>query len=279
MLKFTNILEAFALRPMNLRVNFFRRLILKTKLLPYDKCLEYDLVPRPSYGYCIYNAAKLALSLGYSKISVIEFGVAGGNGLVNVEFHVKQIPKKMDIDIEVYGFDAGIGLPPPEDYRDVPYIWGEGFYKMDVPALEKSLEFSKLVIGDVRETAGSFFDKYKPAPVACVLFDLDYYSSTKAALGIFEGDPNNYLPRVHCYFDDLLNEYIGAYGALTDFNKSHDDKKLANIFGLSFGRVPHHWGDNIFVLHDFVHPRYSDRENQESDQIHLNVDQAVGYRD
>ena len=40
--------------------------------------MDYDEIERPNYAYCMYNAAILAKQLGYSKISVIEFGVAGG---------------------------------------------------------------------------------------------------------------------------------------------------------------------------------------------------------
>ena len=271
------ILEALTLRPLNLRVNLFRRLILRTGVLSYEKRLEYDLVPRPNYGFCIFRAAKLAVALGYPKISIIEFGVAGGNGLLNAEYHAKQIQKVLDIDFEIYGFDSGTGLPPPVDYRDVPYIWGEGFYKMDVPRLEEALDLSKLVIGDLRETSVTFFDRFKPAPIGCVLVDLDYYSSTMEALSLFDGDADNYLPRVHCYFDDLLNEFVGAYRAIKDFNEGHSDKKFAQIHGLSQGKVPHPWGQNIFLFHDFSHSRYNDKEHHTDDQIPLNINRTIGH--
>jgi len=48
-----------------------------------------------------------------------------------------------------YGFDSGSGLPPPRDYRDMPYYFRAGLYQMDRQALERNLKLAKLVIGDV----------------------------------------------------------------------------------------------------------------------------------
>jgi hypothetical protein len=41
--------------------------------------------PRPQYAYGVFHAADLAKRLGVSAISVIEFGVAGGLGLLALE--------------------------------------------------------------------------------------------------------------------------------------------------------------------------------------------------
>ena len=40
---------------------------------------------REHYYYCIRAAAETAAALGIPKISVLEFGVAGGNGLLEIE--------------------------------------------------------------------------------------------------------------------------------------------------------------------------------------------------
>src|SRR5262245_50288865 len=40
---------------------------------------------RPSYTWGVLQAAHLGKALGYPAISVLEFGVAGGNGLVALE--------------------------------------------------------------------------------------------------------------------------------------------------------------------------------------------------
>jgi hypothetical protein len=82
----------------------------------------------------------LAKRLGHSKISVIEFGVAGGNGLVNLEMHVSEIEKLLNVEIDIFGFDTGGGLPPPKDYRDLPYYWKPGYFAMDEEKLRKKLQ-------------------------------------------------------------------------------------------------------------------------------------------
>jgi hypothetical protein len=70
------------------------------------------------------EAAILASLLGYPKISVIEFGCGGGNGLLNAEMHINEVMKIFAVDIELYGFDCGSGLPSPRDYRDMPHYFG-----------------------------------------------------------------------------------------------------------------------------------------------------------
>ena len=40
---------------------------------------------RPSYAYGVYTAAIQAKALGYPRFSVIEFGVARGHGLLDLE--------------------------------------------------------------------------------------------------------------------------------------------------------------------------------------------------
>jgi len=113
--------------PGPLRVALLRKILERMVWMAYKTRLEYDGLDRTYYGFCIDNAATLAGSLGYSKISVIEFGVAGGRGLINVAYHVEQIRKLSTDDFEVYGFDLGSGLPAPVDYRDVHICGLKGF--------------------------------------------------------------------------------------------------------------------------------------------------------
>jgi hypothetical protein len=129
-----------------------------------------------------------------------------GNGLIDAEMHIIEVMKLFAVDIELYGFDIGSGLPRPQDYRDIPHFFRPGFYKMDRDSLQQKLKRAKLVIGNVNETCKTFFDKYKPAPIGCVFHDLDFYSSTKDALTIFETDSTHFLPRVFMYFDDIIGD-------------------------------------------------------------------------
>jgi len=106
----------------------FRRLISRLRLGSYSFRLSIGALPRPNYAYVVYHAAMLGKSLGHKNISVIEFGVAGGNGLKILEQHALEIENIVDVKIDIYGFDTGKGLPKPLDFRDLMYHWKEGFF-------------------------------------------------------------------------------------------------------------------------------------------------------
>lgn len=248
--------------PLPYRVGAFRLLRkLKNKYTntPYLHRIVFSDVERPDYGYCIYMASLLAKALNYPKISIIELGVAYGDGLVDIENHIKNIKEEINIDFDVFGFDTGTGLPPSTDYRDIQFRWKGGLYEMDRASVEKKIKFSQLVIGDVRETCSTFYDDHPSvAPIGCILFDLDYYSSTVDALKLFDTVHENYLPRVFCCFDDIIgtNEYIGELCAIREFNEANPSKKIAKPYGL-FALRQQMWNEKIFVHHDFAHPQYS----------------------
>lgn len=147
---------------------------------------------------------------------------------------------------------------------------------MDEDALRAKLKRAKLVLGDIRDTAGDFFKKYQPAPVAAVSHDFDYYSSTAAALQMFDAPGNNFLPRVFCYFDDtvgsnleLYNEYTGQRGAINDFNQNHTDKKLCPPVYLKSRPIQEPWYQQIYVHHHFSHPDYCQFIAESNQQLNL----------
>jgi hypothetical protein len=218
---------------------------------------------KPMYRFGIYSAAALAKLLGLPGISVIEFGVAGGQGLVAMEQAAQEVAEHFGIAVDVFGFDTGHGMPAPTDYRDLPHVWGEGFYQMDVELLRAKLKEARLILGDVEETIPSFLPAIKH-PIGFVAFDLDYYSSTKNAFRVWEGLPDTRLPRVFCYFDDLVwperayhNEYLGELCAIREYNLDHSEMKLCPIHLLRHTQPhPAAWHDQTYVLHDFRHPLY-----------------------
>lgn len=223
-----------------------------------------QLFERPWYAHCVFHSAHLAWSLGYDAVSVVEFGVAGGNGLVLLEKYANEISQVLGIEIQVYGFDRGKGLPAPTDYRDTPYCWGEGFYEMDEPKLRSRLTNARLVLGDVSETVRTFADDYQPAPIAAVFFDLDMYSSTKAAFGIFDLEEKFRIPRVYCFFDDifgnpntLTSDFTGERLAITEFNSENATRKISSIYYPSSSTLLR--AENIFIHHDFGHSKYNQR--------------------
>jgi hypothetical protein len=242
-----------------------KRFIRRFSLFSYEKRLSIEAVDRPHYGYCIFQAAKLASLLNYPRISVVEFGCGGGKGLLNAEMHIKEVMNLFSVDIELYGFDSGSGLPPPLDYRDMPHYFRAGLYEMDRGALERQLKHAKLVIGDVRDTSRTFLQEYKPAPIGCVFYDLDYYSSTRDALTLFDSEPSYFLPRVFMYFDDIVgddtwlcNEFTGERLAIGEFNQTHQSKKISKNYYVA-NVYPHSWWSNlIYICHDFEHSRYND---------------------
>jgi hypothetical protein len=88
------------------------------------------------------------------------------------------VEQETGIKIEIFGFDMGTGLPPPRDYRDLPYLWQSGYYRMEKARLEERLQRSKLWLGPVTESVTGFLETFgsnPPPPVGFISFDLDYY--------------------------------------------------------------------------------------------------------
>ena len=245
-------------------LRFRQAMLMRSKSASLEDKIAFDVFPRPHFAYGVYNAARQAKALGIPRISAIEFGCAGGNGLVALEAVAKEVSANVGVEIDIYGFDMGEGLPRPLDYRDLPYAWQAGQFKMDVPKLQARLKTTQLVIGDVAETVGPFRQRQDVAPIGFVSFDLDYYTSTAAALRIFDGGSDHLLPRIYCYFDDIIGpdnelhtEYSGELLAIREFNDSHPMAKLAPIHGFSRKRIfTAAWNDMMYVLHAFDHPLY-----------------------
>jgi len=261
----------WALNPVPLRVRLARRVVRALQLGSYADRIAFDIVERPHYGFCLYNAAVLAGRLGCRRISAIEFGVAGGNGLLALEDHAQEIERETGVACDVYGFDTGKGLPAPTDWRDLPYMWKEGFYDCDVELLRKRLRRAQLILGDVADTVNEFLAS-RPAPIGAVMVDLDLYTSTRAALKLFAEPALPRLPRIFCYFDDVTgqpvqayNEFTGELRAIKEFNDDTPKRKFAR---LELGRrpFPADWNDRIYALHSFDHPDYGAYVGPDDDQ-------------
>jgi len=222
---------------------------------------------RPNYVWGVVHAVALAQALGIRHVSVIEFGVAGGNGLIALENIAAKVQEIFGIEIDVYGFDTGVGLPKPKDYRDLPNIFSESFYPMDVERLQKRLKKAKLILGRVEDTVLEFINS-TPAPTAFTAIDLDLYTATKHALSLFAADQKLLLPRIFCYFDDILgypyNEFTGELLAISEFNASHHMRKISKLNGLRCF-VPsncstHGWVEQFYMAHIFDHELYGQHD-------------------
>jgi len=190
---------------------------------------------RPNYAWGVLQGAHLAKAIGITRVSVIECGVAGGNGLISLENISEKVQEIFDVGIDVYGFDTGTGLPKPVDYRDLPNLWSEAAFPMDVEKLKSRLRKARLILGNVEDTVPIFLNS-NPAPISFISFDVDYYSSTMQAFKLLEGDQSLLLPRVHCYFDDILgftySDFTGERLAIHEFNASHTTRTISKIYAL-----------------------------------------------
>ena len=104
---------------------------------------------KPHYETVLLESCKEAKKLGINKISVLELGVAGGNGIIALEKYKKSIEKHLDVKIDIYGFDTGEGMPPTNLKEDLPFVWKQGIYKVDKEALSKKIK-SKIFYGDIK---------------------------------------------------------------------------------------------------------------------------------
>jgi len=228
---------------------------------PFWQILKHHGCTYPHYLWGTMCAASLASALGQKRTSVIEFGVAGGNGLVELERVAQWVEQRSGVGIDVYGFDTGSGLPQPQDYRDLPNLWSEGYFPMDPERLQARLNRARLVLGPVAETVPGFLEG-PPAPIGYVSFDLDLYSSTMDAFQIFDASPDRLLPRVVCYFDDIIGfshgDFSGERLAITDFNRRYEARKISKLYGLRYVLVQDKWWtDMMYMFHLFDHPSYN----------------------
>ncbi|AWW72910.1 hypothetical protein CD351_00545 [Erythrobacter sp. KY5] len=232
-----------------------------------DYLVRSEATERPNYAYCMLVAARLAKSLGMDRISAIEIGVAGGNGLAFMVEFAERVKADTGVTIECIGFDTGEGMPPPESEKDLPYWFQASQYRMDVDALKKRLPEARLVLGNVKETIPAFFEDFDAAPIGAIFNDTDYFSSTRDSLSMFDhavSHPERFLPRIPMYFDDILGSTIEMYGpfngqlaAITEYNERSENVKVhLNQNLLSLNHVKYRY--QIYYAHLFAHPRYNE---------------------
>lgn len=180
-----------------------------------------------------------------------------------LERAASKIERALGVGIDVYGFDTGRGLPRRTSPLDMPNLYREGDYSMDIEALREELRDANLVLGLVEDSVPEFVAS-GPAPVGFASFDLDFYSSTVHALRLFEVAADVVLRRVHCYFDDIMALTCGDCGgerlAPSEFNAKHTTRKISQIYGLEhclpFKYADRIWVEMMFMVHLFDHPLY-----------------------
>lgn len=229
----------------------------------YESKIAFDLVLRPQHAYGIMRAARTARDLGLRKVALVEFGVAGGAGLMNMAYIARRVTRETGVAFRIYGFDSGSGMPPPQDYRDHPEYYKAGDFPMDEAALRDALpETVTLLLGDLGETVPAFLADRRPdEPIGFVAVDVDYYWSTHLALQVFlADDPADYLPLTTVYFDDIMldhhNSWAGELLAIREFNERSRLRKLERHRFLENRRVFRNalWLKQTYFLHVMDHP-------------------------
>jgi hypothetical protein len=231
--------------------------------------IYFDLVMRQHHAFGLLHAADQAKSVGLEAVSVIEFGVANGAGLVNICRIAERVTRATGIRFQVFGCDTGTGMPPPRDYRDHPEHYSSGDFPMQDPkSLRASMpSFAELVIGDLSQTVPHLLARQPEVPpFAFVSVDVDYYWSALESLQIFAGAPSRYLPTVTIYFDDVgfeeHNSWCGELAAIQEFNAAHKLRKIEPFNNLRTRRLFKKalWIERMYTLHVLDHARRTPRK-------------------
>ncbi len=238
--------------------------------------IKNGTIPRANYALGILMAAHQAKELNYKKISIIELGCWNLEGLIDIENYIHDIKKFIDIDFNVYGFELGTGhIVEETDPRNRLYELSGGNYAFKKKDNLKKLTFSKLILGDVKDTVPKFLEEghLDDAPLGFIIFDLGFYSSAKNALQLLKSDSKRYLPRSIIYSDNnyfvLKNEADKA--AFAEFNLEGGKTispigELAEQLSLSWNK----WiflGKRMYMLSDLKHEKYNINYEQKINKL------------
>jgi hypothetical protein len=220
------------------------------------------MIPRATYAYGMLRAADLARFAGRKKATVCEFGVATGNGLMNMIELARKIKMETGIDLRVVGLDSGRGLPVVEGYKDHPELWSPGDFPMtNREELKRRVgDGAELIFGDIAETVDSFVSTLDDtAPLGFISVDVDIYTGAKNALRSLTGRPELYTPGVSVYCDDtnffFANRWCGELRAIEEFNDEQAMRKIDQDRSLPGHRPDRHgrWYTSMFVCHILDH--------------------------
>jgi hypothetical protein len=223
---------------------------------------ELGLLPRPNYAYGMLRAADLARCLGRKGVTICEFGVATGNGLLAMIDLARRFEPETGIRFRIVGFDTGAGLPQIGGYEDHPELWSPGDFAMvNQDELTRRIDGrAELFLGDIKDTVSGFIDSLSSdAPLGFVSVDVDIYSATCSALRCLQGPAERYLPAISMYFDDVTfffaNRWCGELRAIDEFNRDHELRKIDHDRGLLRRTVeaPALWHSRMYVAHILDH--------------------------
>jgi hypothetical protein len=223
---------------------------------------ELGLFPRPHYAYGMLRAADLARYLGQKRVTVCEFGVATGNGLLAMVDIANRLGPEIGVDYRIVGFDTGAGLPSIGGYEDHPELWSPGDFAMvnKEKLTERLGGRAELFLGDIKDTVAGFVSSLSSdAPLGFIAIDVDIYSATCSALRCLQGPAKLYLPAISMYFDDVTfffaNRWCGELRAIEEFNQEHELRKIDHDRGLLRRTMesPSLWQARMYVAHILDH--------------------------
>jgi hypothetical protein len=220
---------------------------------------RWELSARPEYLVGLVAAAQQAQRQQVSTISVLEFGVGRGAGLLTLQDEAEHLERESGVQVQVYGFDLGPATLPDfiGDHRDHPELWRPGDHAMDLGTLRSFLApRTRLVLGTLAATVPAFVERHAPPPIGFIACDLDLYSSTRDALRLLSAPGTPMLWHVPMYFDDITpfagNRFAGELLAVEEFNASNGRVKIDRWHGVAIDRPFPERGflERMFVAHD-----------------------------
>lgn len=224
---------------------------------------KHGLVNRPAYAYGMLRAADLASYFGKREVTICEFGVAQGAGLLNMIELAQEITQETGVKFRIYGFDTGEGLTEIVGYKDHPEIWSQGDYPMFNKAelINKIQGRAELIIGDIQHTIDDFVSTQldADAPLGFVSVDVDIYTPSKHALKCLQARPELYVPAVSVYLDDVStffsNRWCGELAAVDEFNVENALRKIDVDRTLPGSRTDRGsiWHNRMYVCHVLDH--------------------------
>jgi hypothetical protein len=191
---------------------------------------------------------------------VCEFGVAGGDGLVNLVDVAELVTSETGIALRVLGFDTGSGLPPVLGFKEHPEIWSGGDFPMVSrdELVQRTRGRAKVVLGDIADTVDAFIDSLTPSsPLGFASIDVDIHSGARSALRSLLGPSEKLLPAVSLYFDDVgfffANEWCGELAAINEFNDTNGFRKIGSDRSFTARTPPASWHAHMYVCHALDH--------------------------
>ena len=221
---------------------------------------RFGLIDRPQYAYGVLRAADVARYFDLDAVTVCEFGVASGDGLVNLVEVADLVTSETGVELRVLGFDTGAGLPPVQGFKEHPEIWsggdfpmvsGDGLVQRTVGSGGGRLGRHRRHRRRVHRLADPFF-----APRLRVHRRRHLLGRAKRPPQP-SGPSEKLLPAVSLYFDDVgfffANEWCGELAAIHEFNRDNESRKIAPDRSFIPRTPAAPWHAHMYVCHTLDH--------------------------